>query len=31
MLVSIERTPLKTIASGLFAVRLIYSNSKDLD
>jgi hypothetical protein len=31
MLVSIERAPLKTIASGLFAVRVNYSNSKALD
>jgi hypothetical protein len=31
MLFSIERAPLKTIASGLFAVRANYSDSKDLD
>jgi hypothetical protein len=31
ILVSTERAPLKTIAFGLFAVRLNYGNSKDLD
>jgi hypothetical protein len=31
MLVSIERAPLKTIASSLFAVRADDSNSKALD
>ena len=31
MLVSMERAPLKTIAYGLFAVRVNYGNSKDLD
>jgi hypothetical protein len=31
MVVSIERAPLKTITSSLFAARVNYSNSKDLD
>jgi hypothetical protein len=31
MLVSIERAPLKTIASSLFAVRANYNSSKALD
>jgi hypothetical protein len=31
MLVSIERAPLKTIATSLFAVRANYSNSKALE